>query len=244
METCKLHSQALPTALIQPLADPASSRPGHSWSRESWSGGKLISWELIWWQVDRVRVDLVPIDLVTPNWTVLPQFFKHLGMRLTNLGMRLTWNEVQPGNKVREWKACFFTNGDQCKECGDLCNIMQHYATLHNITQYYTTRPDSIIAMRRIWLQVPTQIRSQSSFVAPCNHFREWKDYQESSLSVVTTMNLDHPIINVIVMWLFTTCMYHVLSTTIMCGYSAIWLVLSVYEYMELPSLCLSYPKR
>ena len=115
METCKLHSQALPTALIQPLADPASSRPGHSWSRESWSGGKLISWELIWWQVDLVRVDLVPIDLVTPNWTVLPQFFKHLGMRLTNLGMRLTnlgmrltWNEVQPGNKVREWKACFF----------------------------------------------------------------------------------------------------------------------------------------
>ena len=125
-----------------------------------------------------------------------------------------------------------------------LCNITQHYATLHNITQYYITRPDSIIAMRRIWLQVPTQIRSQSSFVAPCNHFREWKDYQESSLSVVTTMNLDHPIINVIVMWLFTTCMYHVLSTTIMCGYSAIWLVLSVHEYMELPSLCLPYPKR
>ena len=102
--------------------------------------------------------------------------------------MRLAWEQSKRCGGNNKLGSLLAT---RCKECCDLCNITQHYA-------HYTTRPASLIAQRKIWLQLPTQIRLQSypkRLKAVCGYSKDFLTRQlqgmrHHSQSVVATMNL------------------------------------------------------
>ena len=111
---------------------------------------------------------------------------------------------------------------------------LQLYTTLCNITQ---PRPASLIALRKILLQLPTQIRLQSYPKRVCGYSKGFlttplQAMRNCFLSVVATMNLAR---------LLTIC---ILYTTSILQFGWCCLPLHLNEYMELPSLFLLTPKR
>ena len=106
---------------------------------------------------------------------------------------------------------------------------LQLYTTLCNITQ---PRPASLIALRKILLQLPTQIRLQSYPKRVCGYSKGFlttplQAMRNCFLSVVATMNLAR---------LLTIC---ILYTTSILQFGWCCLPLHLNEYMELPSLFL-----